>query len=325
MLGSYGSVLWLEHVAGLRVDVVVLAVFLAVSLGRAMLLADALDRAIGFVLVPVVMVGASEVGVWMAGEHTMAGSALFVVAVSATIWVRRWGPRFTVAGMLATAPLLSTLILPAVPVRTPILWTAPVAAIAYVWVVVTHKQAGAVPSRSRASMRLAAQMSVALAVAFVAGHVVLGEHWSWVVLTAFLVGSGNRGRGDVLDKSVLRVAGAVVGTAVATGLVGLLAPPWQVVAIFVLLAVGMWLRPLSYAYWAGSVTAALAFLYGYFGQAGADLLLTRLGGIVLGGVIGVAAAWFVLPIKTKVTGFPAWLARVCATVCRPIRRGPPPP
>jgi len=92
----------------------------------------------------------------------------------------------------------------------------------------------------------------------------------------------------------------------------------------VLLAVGMWLRPASYAYWACCVTAALAFLYGYFGQTASDLLPTRLGGILLGGLIGVTASWFVLPVRGAAAP-PAWLARACATVFRPIRRGPPPP
>lgn len=176
---------------------------------------------------------------------------------------------------------------------------------------------------------MAVQMCVALGAAFLVGHLVFGEHWSWVVLTAFVVCSGNRGRGDVVRKSLLRVAGAAVGTAVATALAGLFGPadPKQVVAIFILVAAGTLLRSLSYAYWAGCVTAALAFLYGYFGQTGTSLLFTRLGAIVLGGVLGVAASWFVLPVKGRddpVRAFRVWLGRVCATVCRPIRRGPRP-
>ena len=109
-------------------------------------------------------------------------------------------------------------------------------------------------------------LGVALGVAVAVGHLVLGEHWAWVVLTAFVVCSGNRGRGDVVRKSLLRVAGGAVGTGVATILSGLFGPadPWQVVAIFVLRVRGR----------------------------GDD-----------------------------VTAFRAWLARVCATASRPIRRG----
>jgi hypothetical protein len=322
-LASYGSVLWLEHAAHLRIDVVVLAVVLVVTLGRTVQRTDLADRAIGLVLVPASVVGATEIG----RLSVVPGAALFVVAVSLTIVVRRWGSRFTTAGAMATAPLLATLIVPAVPGRTSLWWTAVVGVIACAWIFVAHPLAET-PQRkgnARVSTRMATQMGVALAVAFVAGHVVLGQHWSWVVLTAFVVCGGNRGRGDVVRKSVLRVAGAAVGTAVATLLAGVFGPadPWQVVAIFVLLALGTWLRALSYAYWAGSVTAALAFLYGYFGQAAPSLLVDRLGGILLGGVIGVAASWFVLPVRGRhddiLIVFRAWPARVCARV-RSVRR-----
>lgn len=334
-LASYGSVLWLEHAAGLRVDAVVLAVVLAVTLGRVLAKADLLDRAVGFVLVPVVTVGASEIGRLMT-DQVAVGSALFAVAVSATIWIRRWGPRFVVAGALATAPLLAMLIVPALPIgRTNVWWTGVVAVIAYAWAAVCPLPDRTPPAdtdnsrreriRRWASARMAVQMGTALGAAFVGGHLVFGEHWAWAVLTAFVVCSGNRGRGDVVRKSLLRVAGAVAGTAAATVLAGLFGPayPWQVVAIFILLALGTWLRPLSYAYWAGCVTAALAFLYGYFGQTALSLLFERLGGILLGGVIGVAVSWFVLPIRgdDPFTDFRAWLARVCAKASLPIRRG----
>jgi hypothetical protein len=315
-LAAYGSVLWPAH---LRVDAVVLAVVLAVTLGSPMQRADLTDRGIGLALVPAVTVGVTALN---PAKHEVVGSVLFVVAVSATIWVRRWGPRFTIAGALATAPLLAVLIHPVS--GTPALWTAVVAVIAYAWMAVAHLPPAPTfthRSHPRVSTSMAVQMGVALATAFVAGHVVFGAHWSWVVLTAFVVCSGNRGRGDVLLKGVLRVAGAVVGTGVATVLAGVFGPadPWQVVAIFVLLAAGTFLRTLSYAYWAACITAALAFLYGYFGQTAVSLLFDRLGGILLGGVLGVAASWFVMPLRNEV--LPAWLARACATVCRPIRHG----
>ena len=50
---------------------------------------------------------------------------------------------------------------------------------------------------------LAIQMAVALAVSFVIGYVYFAERWAWIVLTAFIVGSGNRGRLDVAYKSVV--------------------------------------------------------------------------------------------------------------------------
>ena len=52
---------------------------------------------------------------------------------------------------------------------------------------------------------MAPQMAAALAAAFTVGHAGFGEHWPWVVLTAFIVHSGNRGRLEVAYKSLLRL------------------------------------------------------------------------------------------------------------------------
>jgi uncharacterized membrane protein YccC len=147
---------------------------------------------------------------------------------------------------------------------------------------------------------MALQMAVALTAAFVVGHLVLPDHWIWVVLTAYIVCSGNRGRGDVLHKSIMRVVGAGLGTVVATGVSGLLPPgdSISIVVLFVVLGAAVWLRPINYGYWAACVTAALALLYGYFGQGGVGLLGTRLMGILVGAVIGAAATWLILPVKT---------------------------
>jgi uncharacterized membrane protein YccC len=121
-----------------------------------------------------------------------------------------------------------------------------------------------------------------------------------LVITAYIVGSGNRGRGDVVYKSVLRLTGAAAGTVAATLLAGLFpaGDKTSIVIIFVVLAVAGWLRTINYAYWAAGMTSILALLSGYFGVSGTALLRERLAGVALGAVIGVLAAWFVLPVKT---------------------------
>ncbi|WP_268903893.1 FUSC family protein, partial [Candidatus Frankia alpina] len=85
-----------------------------------------------------------------------------------------------------------------------------------------------------------------------------------------------------------------------TALAGRLPPGDEVsiVLIFVLLAFGVWPRSVSYAYWTACLTGVLALLYGYYGQAGAGLLRERLAAVALGAAIGLAAAWFVLPVRT---------------------------
>ncbi|MEZ0114538.1 multisubunit Na+/H+ antiporter MnhF subunit [Catenulispora sp. EB89] len=184
---------------------------------------------------------------------------------------------------------------PVAPPSTPSIVSAPPASPA--------PSAPPAPSRTAripASTRMACQMAVALGAAFALGHGVFHDHWPWAVLTAFIVCSGSRGRGDVLHKGVLRAAGAAVGTVVATAIAGAFpaGDRWSVVIIFTVLGLASWLREISYAFWAGSVTAALSLLYGYFGQSAPSLLETRLEAIVVGAAIGIAVSWFLLPVRT---------------------------
>ncbi|WP_261562346.1 FUSC family protein, partial [Frankia tisae] len=272
-------------------------------------------------------------------RHRAIGEVLFTAAVSGAVWARRFGPVGTRAGTLATLPFIALLITP-VPPGGGALSRLDLVAIAFVavgWVTIGRyaearlfppvrprqpgrrprtaaasgasdraappAPAGAAVRRRRrlpASTRMAIQLAVALGVAFAMGRHLFSEHRSWLVLTAYLVHSGNRGRGDVAYRSAQRLVGAAAGTAAATALAGCLPPgdDMSIVLIFVLLAFGVWLRSVSYAYWTGCVTGVLALLYGYYGQAGAGLLQERLAAVALGAAIGLAAAWFVLPVRT---------------------------
>ena len=143
-------------------------------------------------------------------------------------------------------------------------------------------------------------MTVALVAAFAVGRIVWPAHWTWTVLTAFIVCSGARSRGDVVLKGVLRGTGAAVGTVVATAIAGTFGPheASSVVVMFAVLGVATWLREFSYAWWAACVTAVLSLLYGWFGQS-PGLLDTRLAGIAVGAALGIAASWLILPLRTR--------------------------
>lgn len=147
---------------------------------------------------------------------------------------------------------------------------------------------------------MAIQMAVALSVSFVIGYVFFAERWAWILLTAFIVGSGNRGRLDVAYKSVLRIAGAAAGTAIAMLVTVHLGSQDTATVVLILAAIflGTWLRPLGYAWWALFVTLALALLQGFTGAAPQSMLGLRMEEIVIGAIIGVAAAWFVLPVRS---------------------------
>ncbi|HVT21201.1 MAG TPA: FUSC family protein [Mycobacteriales bacterium] len=329
---SFGSTLGLKHAVGLTSSAVVLAVFLALSLNRqraerpqqhpvALLIAP--------LLLPFFAVGAAEVGRRMF-THPDLGDTLFVAGMAGAIWVRRFGAVGRRVGILVSITLTASLVTPgpAVPIGPDApsrWWGAVVALIVLAWVRVAWfvgEWAGLLPARPAGppvpgvpartpqpgapwhrrlpvSTKLALQMAAALAAAFAAGRWLFGIHWTWTVLTAYIIGSGNRGRGDVTHKAALRIGGAAVGTLIATALANAFPAhdDWSVVTIFCVIAVALWLRPLSYAYWAGGMTAALALLYGFYGQQGTHLLVDRLEGILLGAALGVAAAWIVLPVR----------------------------
>jgi uncharacterized membrane protein YccC len=154
---------------------------------------------------------------------------------------------------------------------------------------------GSVPTR------MALQMAVALAAAFVVGLRAFAGHWGWTVLTAFIVCSGARGRGDAAYKGVMRLVGAATGTIAAAALVHWWAPAGvaEAGAIFCVLLFGLWLRDVNYAYWAGCMTLILALLADSGGARNTMLLEIRLAAIFAGAVCAVAAAWFVFPIRTE--------------------------
>ena len=323
---SYASALLLEHVAHLQIDIVIVSVVLALTLARTQRRADL--RLVSFVVLPAAAVAADEVG-WLLSSHPDLGDVVFAVCVGGSIWFRRFGAGATNAGTVAVLPFIAVLMLQA-PVPPSYggghaFWAAVVALIACCWVLAVQAIAGRAgiggpawsrgrpepataaarpcgPGRSRllASTRMALQMGVALAGAFAIGRGVFPSHWTWTVLTAFIVCSGARGRGDVGLKSVLRAAGAAVGTVVATGIAGVFGPheTISIVVIFAVLAAASWLRSASYAYWAGCVTAVLSLLYGYFGESAPALLRTRLAEIMIGALLGMAASSLVFPVRS---------------------------
>ncbi|WP_075016055.1 FUSC family protein [Actinacidiphila rubida] len=149
--------------------------------------------------------------------------------------------------------------------------------------------------------RLTAQLAAAMAAAFAVGHLAFPHRWTWTVITAFVVCSAARSRGDVVHRSGLRVAGAFTGAIIGTLVAHLVAgeAPLAVVVILGFLLAGVWLRDVTYAAWAFCVTSMLAVLYTMDGERGAALLVQRPEGILLGSACGIAAACFVLPLRTE--------------------------
>lgn len=323
-LATMACTLALYHAPGLAV----LAVVLCLSLARSQLDRDLRGRLEALLALPAVGLVATAVGLLLL-QRPWAGAVLFTAGMAVSIWLRQFGQAARRAGSLMALPLVAILITPHAPLPHASRWAAlaapiVVALLALLWVAAFHwlgrrvgllarspaasprpgtawrQRAAPGTRRPSATTQMAVQMAVALALAFAVGHAFFNAHWAWVVLTAFIVNSGNRGRLDVAYKSVLRVLGAGFGTVLALALGGHVDghPPLAVALILGAVFVGTWLRPLGYAWWALFATLALALLQGLQGQAAAAILWPRLEEIVVGAVLGVAAAWWVWPVRS---------------------------
>jgi hypothetical protein len=302
----------------------VLAVVLCISLGRSQLVKSWRGRGETAIILPVIGLASVGVGTLFL-RLPWIGAVAFVAAMFLSIWLRRFGGLVRRAGALIALPFVVILVVPhahstrlsgVLAALVPVV----VALIALAWVTVFQRIAGRIAllppqavaivgeevtgkrgtMRPSVSTRMAVQMAVALAVAFAIGFVFFPERWAWVVLTAYIVGSGNRGRGDVLYKSGLRILGAAAGTVAALLFSQHIGAHNAATVVLILAAVfvAVWLRPLGYAWWALFVTLALALLQGFAGTQVQLILWPRLEEIVIGAVIGVVAAWFVLPVRS---------------------------
>lgn len=304
----------------------VLAVVLCLSFARSHLDRNLRGRLEAAVALPIVGLLATAVGMLLLHAPWL-GALVFVAGMFVSIWLRRFGPLTRRAGSLIALPFVVILTTPHVPSQrlgplTMALVPIVVALLALGWVAAFHALArrlhvlppaqaataaiAAAPThesslRPIASTRMAIQMAVALALSFVVGYAFFTERWAWIVLTAFIVNIGNRGRLDVAYKSVLRVLGAAFGTVLALGFSMHLGGHDGATVALILAAVffGIWLRPLGYAWWALFVTLALALLQGFEGRSPTHDLGLRLEEIVIGAVIGVAAAWLVYPVRSR--------------------------
>jgi hypothetical protein len=323
VLGTWLSSWRLEVALDLRLDIVVLATVLALTLGR-VVASERPQAARPYLLrvaaLPLVALAATEVGRLLV-HHEWLGGAAFVLVLAGAVWLRRFGSWWRRFGSLVSLPFVALLVVP-VPVdpgtaRTA--WPAVFALLAFAWVLACHLiawrtgflRAPSAPAsegarrrgtgRLPASTRMAVQLGIGLAASYVLGRWLYPQHWPWLVLSCFVVCSGNRGRGDVLHKGLQRLIGASAGTVVATLVAGWIpaGDRWAIALLFAVMALALWARGISYAYWAAGVTAMVALLHGYAGIGGPGEVADRMGGVVLGALIGVLASWFVLPVRSR--------------------------
>jgi hypothetical protein len=277
------------------------------------------------VAIPVVALGAASVGA-LFFHVPIAGAVVFVLGMGISVVLRRYGRAASAIGGTIALTLMAMLVVPAPIDRSAgllvgiavVLAAAVIAqlcawAAAYVgartgWTPVAgppkpQRAIGASerPGRLSANDRMALQIVVALTLAFAIGMTAFRLHWPWVVLSAFIVTSGAIGRGDALYKGILRVGGALAGTAFAELLrfVPIGNSIEYTAIIFAVLFLGMWLRPINYAYWAACTTMLFALLLEPQADPTISLFGIRVVCIVIGAACGVLATWFVVPIRSS--------------------------
>ncbi len=304
----------------------VLAAVLALSLSRSHLVADRRGWLEALATLPLLGLATLAIGALL---HRLpwVGAAAFVAVVSMSSWLRRFGPLAQRFGRLLALPMATILVVPPLPHSARwsgwLEWLLPiVVALLALGAVLLAQLAGrllrwlpppaarepaqapaaATPSAMKPSapVRLALQMAAALSCAFVVGLLAFPAHWRWLVLTAFLVNIGSLGGIDVVRKSVLRIAGAAGGTVLAMAVAGHAGADPATVGTLILACVfvGVFLRVFGYGWWVLAVTLALALLQTFEPAAAPLLLWQRVLEIVIGALIGVAAAWFVFPIPS---------------------------
>lgn len=296
----------------------ILAAALAIGSMRKPERASARRIALKFVSLPLVVLAVAGVGLILRAMPPL-GALLFCVCMALPVLARNYGAQ---ASWIARAVALPFVVMLVVPIQAQ--GTAPgvlvllgiCAGVAAVLVTsaASHfieaepgpvsvvrapraSQRGTIPVPTR----MALQMFVALALAFTIGMLLFHRHWPWVVLSAFIICGGAVGRGDAVYKALLRLGGAVAGTAIAAALAFVSFPSGVAftAAVFAVLFAGIWLRRYNYAYWAACATLLFALLQNVQPHAGPGLFAARIGAIAAGALCAIAAVWFVFPIRTR--------------------------
>jgi uncharacterized membrane protein YccC len=321
VLGTFGTAIWLRSLSGQPLSLVILAAVLTLSLSRQPRSAHGSHVVISVAVVPAVALCAGSIGHLLLTDPDV-GVALFIAVMSASMWLRQFGPLVARTASLLSLPVTSILVVPGAGLdtspHTP-WWQMAVALVALLWVQAVRTVASRLhrlpadqprppaaprqPGRGpRGHTRLALQLAVSLTSAYVVGRVLFPGHWNWTLLTATIVCSGGPSRGEVVMKGAARLVGAAVGTVVASWLATLFPghDGVAVVAIFVLLFLAAWWREIVYAVWAGSVTCVMALLNTYLGTPNtASLLGTRLEAIGVGALCAVVSCAVILPVATS--------------------------
>lgn len=153
------------------------------------------------------------------------------------------------------------------------------------------------------STKAAIQVAVATSAATVLGELVSPDRWYWAVLTAFLVFTGVSTRGEILTRAGHRIVGTIAGVVAGVLLAALIGhnPPVQIVMLVICVFCAFYLVTVAYAWLTFFITVLLAMLYGLLGDFSIGVLELRIAETAVGGLVGIASAYFIFSTGTRAT------------------------
>ncbi|CAN7295968.1 FUSC family protein [Neorhizobium tomejilense] len=152
-------------------------------------------------------------------------------------------------------------------------------------------------------MRSAVQITIASSLAMVFGLMLSRDRWFWAVLTAFLIFTNTKSRGDAAIRALQRSIGTLLGIAsglVLATLIGgypLISVPIAALCIFL----GFYCLQISYAAMTFFISIVLCLVYGLTGVLTLDLLQLRIEETLIGALAGTIVAFLVFPASTRST------------------------
>ena len=153
------------------------------------------------------------------------------------------------------------------------------------------------------STKAAIQVAVATSAATILGELVSPDRWYWAVLTAFLVFTGVSTRGEILTRVGHRIVGTIAGVVAGVLLATLVGhhPLVQMLLLVTCVFCAFYLVTVAYAWLTFFVTVLLAMLYGLLGDFSVEVLELRIAETAVGGVVGIASAYFIFSTGTRTT------------------------
>lgn len=170
-------------------------------------------------------------------------------------------------------------------------------------------------SLSNPVVKAALQITIASGIAMFFGLMLSRDRWFWAVLTAFLVFTNTKSRGDTalraLQRSIGTLLGIAAGLVISAALQGNM--PLSILAAAIGIFCAFYALQASYAVMTFFVSIVLCVIYGLIGTLTLDLLRLRIEETLIGSIAGTAVAFTVFPAKTRESldaALKAWYAKL---------------